>query len=334
MIDQFHDTAFGVLVRQLTAAPELEAFVKGAEFDPVEAETLPDGAFAWPAERRFPIHTPEHAALSNAYVKYAADAGVKVPKEVNAKISEACRMYGVPAKALAVPSMKVASGPPVEPVLPRFNYLPVPTSPRAEDAPRLKKAQAQLLEDITKLPLEERKQAAAILSEKLAAVGVKAATALAQLTGRTVSSTKEAADWTEARAGLLPDGSPEGRAYAGLAKGLRALPPHAVDTAGLQKVADVIAKLDADTGLVKHYDRRLPDAMRTVFNTDKLAEEVVDVDGCACSISKLKSLPKSFWEDLGGKDLARDIEESPESLVDIVKTLPLDLKAQLKVYAK
>lgn len=323
-VDQFSDPAFGTLYRQVKRMPALEDFVKQAAVEPEEAKTLPDSAFAWPSERKFPIHTPEHAALSYAYSKVAS----VLPAEVRSNIVKALEVYEVPESTFAEQEEKVASDND-EFLLPELRLFRVTTPEQC------KYAQEELVAALPKLDLEHRAIACANLVKKADYLKVELRPEVLQLAGLVVSSTKTAMEWLEARAARLPTtDSVHKVAYQTLANALKKGPEEIFDRQGLLKFASAIADLDEQSGLDKHYDRRLPDALRTVFNTEKVAGQSVDLGGTFVPLKKIAALPASFWEDLGGKELSDEV--APGGTVDqsklatIVDTLPLDLKIVLK----
>ena len=327
VVDQNSDTAFGVLYRQITRMPALETFLKQASIEPEEAHTLAKTAFAWPDERKFPIHTPAQAALSYAYAKTAEH----LPSGVMSRITQALEVFAVPETTFTEQTEKIAADDVY--VLPEFKYLPVHTEIQ------VKMAQDQLVRELSKLDLEHRATACANLVKRADELKVALRPEIMKLAGLVVSSTKYAREWIEARAAKLPaDDVLHKTAYLSLADGLGSMPEEVSDRAGLLKLAATVAHLDEKTGLDKHYDRRLPDALQTVFNTDKLASASVDLGGRHVSIAKLAQLPASFWEDLGGKELSDEI--APGGVVDqsklatIVDTLPLDLKTILRAQCR
>jgi hypothetical protein len=312
--------------------PALEDFVKQAEIDADQQDSLPDSAYAWPAMRKFPIHSAPHAAMSYAYSKVASS----LPLEVHANIKKALEVYEIPADVFTEHEEKVAAFDP-DPdtyLLPDLKLFPV-TTPQ-----QCKRAQEDLVaESLTKLALEYRAVACANLVKKADALNVPLVPTVLQLAGLTVSDTKTASDWLEARVDRLPaDDTVHRLAYSTLAQGLRDGPSERADRPGLLKFAAAVADLDEQTHLDKHYDRRLPDALRTVFNTTKLAAQSVDLGGTFVPLTKIARLPASFWEDLGGKELSDEI--APGGVVDqsklatIVETLPLDLKLTLKAQCR
>jgi hypothetical protein len=330
IVDQYSDPAFGTLYRQAARMPALAEFVKEASVDPGDANSLPDTAFAWPSERKFPIHTPEHAALSYAYSKVAS----QLPAGVEENLKKALEVYSVPESTFVEPDEKTASNNTDDDyLLPAHQLFPVQTEVQC------KLAQDRVIESLPKLDLESRAIACANLVKKAAHFNVELRPEIQKLAGLVVSNTKTAQQWLEARAEQLPaTDTTHKTAYLTLAKEFGKQREETADRPGLLKVAAAIAELDEKTGLDRHYDRRLPDALRTVFNTEKVASKSVDLGGTYISVSKLAQLPASFWEDLGGKELGDEI--APGGVVDqsklatVVDTLPLDLKLQLKAHCR
>lgn len=314
IVDQYHDTAYGVLYQRLTQFPDLYEVVKTAELEAGGADTLPASAFAWPDERRFPLHTREQAAISYMYAKTASE----VPGEVRTRLENALRVYGVPMSAFE--TAKVASAP-VEAryALPELQLL---------DLNDLEKTASVFEEQAERLTPELRATAAVALASE----GARTTTKVAQYAGLTTCDTRKAADWIEARAEVADDTYKT--AYRRLAEGMRTQPLEVTDRYGLAKVAAAIDDLDREAGLRKHYDRRLPDPLRTIFNTDKIASETVDVAGHPISVEELSKLSAAFWSDLGGPELAREVAPGgrvdPSKVAMVVETLPLDLKLVLR----
>lgn len=323
VVDQYSDPAFATLVRQLTAYPRLEQYVKEASVSADEADTLPKTAFAWPDERKFPIHTAEHAALSYAYVKAAA----YVPPHVARVVEDALEVYNIPTDVFATPVVKTASHNDADYLLPSLKLWPVKT------AADVKHAETQVSKALTKLDLPHRTEACANLVKKAEQHGVKLSSDIMRSAGMVVSDLGRTRDWVEARASVAPDTFKT--AYLKLAEALKSQGAESKDRDSLMKVAGAIAELDERAGLERYYDRKLPDAVQTVFNTDKLAEEAVDLAGRAVPVSKLAALPPSFWEDLGGPELRAEVAPGGtvvdvSKLATVVETLPLDLKMVLR----
>ena len=328
VIDQFSDPALGILVKHLHEMPALEAFVKTAEMDSNVAAALPNTAFAWPDERKFPIHTPEHAALSYAYT--SKTAGI-VPPFVEDAIKQALEVYGVPESVFE--RVKEAAEEPSAYLLPERRLFAVKT---AED---VEHAQSSLVDQMEKLPLEDRATACSNLVKIAKVTNTTLHPRVMKLAGFVVSDTHKVRTWLEARAEACDTThTSEKVAYQALADGLHRAPAESADREGLIKLASAIAQLDESAGLVRHYDRKLPDPLQTVFNTEKTAAGTIDVDGKLCSLSKLAAMPLSFWEDLGGKEMVDEIAPggvmNNQKLAEVIATLPLDLKRTLKAQAR
>lgn len=324
VVDQYSDPAFATLYRQVTAYPRLEEYIKEASLDAGEAVALPKTAFAWPDERKFPMHTAAHAAMSYAYVKAAAH----VPAHVVGALENALTAYDIPADVFASPVTKVAADNDTDYLVPALKLWSVKT---ASDVSRVER---QVVAALTKLDLEHRTVACTNLVKKAAEHGVPVSLDIQRSAGLVVSDLGRARDWVEARAGAV-DSETFKTAYLKLAEGLKHQGAESKDRDGLLKIAGAIAELDERSGLDRHYDRKLPDAVQTVFNTTKLASEVVDLAGKSVPVSKLAALPPSFWEDLGGPDLRAEVAPGGtvvdvSKLATVVDTLPLDLKLILR----
>jgi hypothetical protein len=321
-IDQFNDAAFGLLIKQAERMPAFGEFVKQADIESGERETLPATAFAWPEERRFPIHTDKHAALSYAY----SLAQPEVPVHVVTRIKEALEVYSVPFTTYEVVTSKVAAE--ENPwLLPDLKLFPVRTK---ED---VKTAEFRLINGISKLDLEHRATACSNLVKKAQELGAELHPATLQFAGMVVSSTKFAAEWIDVRANQTKDTAIK-QAYAKLASEFRKQGSEVKDRDQLIKLASVIAELDEKAGFTKHYDRKMPDPLLTIFNTSKEAASSVDVNGTMIPLSKLASLGAPFWQDLGGKELSDEIYPGgvcdPAKLAQVIPTLPLDLQVILQ----
>lgn len=322
-IDQYNDPAFGMLIKQAERMPAFGDFVKEADIESGERNTLPDSAFAWPEEKRFPLHTDKHAALSFAYAKVQP----RVPPHVMQRIKEALDVYGVQNEIFAETGVKQAAFSDDAWLLPDLKLYPV------LEASDVKVAELRVLNDIPKMDLDHRAIACTNLVKKAQEFGVQLHPETLKFAGMVVSSTKFASEWLEARSTAAPTSALK-EAYAKLASEMRKQGEEIKDREKLVKVAAVIAELDEKAGFVKHYDRKMPDAIRTVFNTVKEAATSVDVAGRVISLAKLAALPASFWEDLGGMELSREVapggKVDSSKLAAVVDSLPLDLKLIIK----
>jgi hypothetical protein len=316
--DQFHDPAHARLRHLLVENPEAAEFLKEASIEDT-APPLPPGAYAWPERQLFPVHTPEHAALSALYAKEASD----VPERVRLKIADACDAHEVPPAISAPPRTKVASVNPQECIFPETGLYPVTTPSQ------VKTAEMRLLGQITKLSATTRAEAFARLAKAAEFHAVKLTPSSYQLAGKTACDTHMLSDHLRARADATRDPALRAK-FASLAEAVSS------DGASLRaeptriKVAATIARLDRDAGFDKTYDKQFLDPMQTVHNTTKVASEAVEMGGRAFSPDDFARIPASLYSDALGPDILSAI--APGGNVDakqasmVLATLPADLK--------
>lgn len=319
--DQYHDPSFTFLYHILNENPEARDFVKSASLNIEDESTLPSSAFAWPERRLFPIDTAENTVLSSLYRSKCA----AVPVEVDEALNKAQAIYGVKEmldKAAEQQKTAEAQRPP-EPetwLLPRIKRLRVKT---AED---VKIAEEKLLEQYPRLNIQDRAEGFINLVKVARDMGVPLKPTTHRMAGMTVCTSKTAQDWIEARAAACQEPLFQ-TAYDKLASAFANKGEFITDRDELISAANALAQLDKQAGLDHHYDKRLPDPIRTIFNTEKIAEETIDMAGRQISLSKLAAMPSTFWEDVVGKDVAPEItEKQGAELRQILDTLPLDLK--------
>jgi hypothetical protein len=327
--DQYNDPSYTMLFHLLEHRTEVADFVKHAEMDSSMADQLPATAFAWPERRLLPINSAENTVLSSLYREKIA----AVPAEVDELLKTAQTVYGV--KDLLARSQEQEKNaqeavPAEEPVymLPRLGRLRVKT---AED---VTVAEGLLLEQYPRLSIEDRAEGFINLVKTARDKGVKLQPKTHQMAGMTVCTTKVAMDFIEARrcATKVPLFQ---QAYEKLAASFRGKGEFMQDRDELVKVADALARIDTMADIRHRYDKSLPDPIQTVFNTTKLAEEMVNISGRSIPMSKLAAMPLTFWEDVVGPDLAQEVSDGSGGvdamkLGQIVPTLPLDLQIILK----
>ena len=329
--DQFHDPAYGTLYHLLQDRPVVAEFVKHAEMDASLADRLPDTAFAWPERRLFPIDSPESTVFSSLYREKIA----AVPAEVDEILGKAQDLYGVKplldeARSQAQRAQQVKTAAIVDDavyLLPRHNRL------RVKTAADVKVAEKLLLEQYPRLGIEDRAEGFINLVKVARDKNVALEPATHRMAGMTVCTTKTAMDFIEARRIATKEPLFQ-QAYEKLASAFKGRGEFIHDRDELITVADTLAKLDKEAGIDPLYDKKIPDPIRTVFNTDKLAEEMVDLAGREVALSKLAALPSSFWGDVIGSDMLKDVTTGGRidgvKLSQVVPTLPLDLKLILK----
>ena len=330
--DQYHDPAYGTLYHLLQDRPVVAAFIKHAELDNDKAETLPDTAFAWPARRLFPIDTAENTVLSSLYREKVA----AVPADVDELLKQAQEVYGVKpvleaARLQAQQAQQVKTAAAQDDavyLLPRLKRL------RVKTAADVKVAEKLLLEQYPRLNLEDRAEGFINLVKIARDQNVTLEPETHRMAGMTVCTTKVAMDLIESRRMATKQPLFQ-QAYEKLANAIQQTGRAFIhDRDELVTLADTVAKIDKEAGLDQLYDKKIVDPIRTIFNTDKLAEEMVDLAGREVALSKLAALPSTFWEDVIGKDILKDVTTGGRidgvKLGQVVPTLPLDLKLILK----
>lgn len=325
VIDQSCDAGFATLRTLVEKYPTLRTFAKTANLDSSEFEKLSADSFAWPAERKFPIHTPQHTALSVGYCKLASDS---VPKGVTSTLTKAAEIHGVtPDVFEEAQTEKVAS--PVNYLLPerqRFRVGAAEDVRLAEDVYRMKYAQ---------LSIEDRAEAGNNLVKYAEQYEVTLHPSTKKLAGLTMTSTTIFKDWMGARAEAAAQAkSPLASAFQKVAEAYTDVETFISERHDQLRLASVISQLDKEAGLTQHYGRKLPTPIETVFNTDVPHDAFMKVGSSLANKAMLQSLPLSFWEDALGADVAKEIAPdgnvNMETLEQIIPTLPADLKASLE----
>lgn len=207
--------------------------------------------------------------------------------------------------------------------LPKEKRLPL------DSGPQIKLAEHVLCRDYTKLPLEKRADAFSKLVQQARRHDVELNDLTLKMAGMTISSTAVLRDWLEARAAASEGKVSE--AFDKMAEGLLTAPPYIQDRKDLVKVAATIDELDRKAGLDQYYDRKLPDPLQTVFNTNKLAALMVDLGGQQVDVAELMQLPPDTWDQLGVPELSEVVQSGDEATFkQIFDTLPLDIKMTLQ----
>lgn len=322
VIDQFSDPTCRHLHKVFNAFPETEYLIKNASIDTEENEKRADHAFAWPAQRLFPIDSPEQASLSRLYME-----GQAVPEHVKAACEKALSIYGIEMPIRTEKTAAAAEPDPGEYLLPEQRRF------RVRSGDDVKLATDALLRNRRHMNIPERAMAAMNLVKKALHHQVSVPDRVLKMAGYTMSEMNPLADWLEARAERTED---EGikTAYLKLAESVRQRPEK---TSGerdeLVKFADAVSELDVAAGLDKLYDKKIPDPLETVFNTTKIADEMLVLAGRQVPLSQLLAIDPNSYRDAFGEDVAEEFideeEIDPEQLRIILPTVPYDLQQVL-----
>jgi hypothetical protein len=330
--DLYTDPGHALLSHLLSRHPGAGDLIKGAQFED-RRDQIPDTAYAWPARALFPVHSPAHAVVSYLYAKHGAEqtkvaaAGRTVPlvpSQVIAEIEEALDAYGVDRSKLAAVEEKVAELREEDCLFSETKAYPV------RNAGEIKIAEARLLEQVRKLRPETRVEAFGKLAAAAEVHGVELQPQSYRWAGRASTDPDTLAAALEVRASLTSDPEAKesfGKLAAAVLEDRRSLRHHATRV----KIASAINDLDARAGLAKHYDRRIPDPVASVFNAEKIAEGAVDLGGAFVQPMHLERLPNSFYSDALGSDVLREIAPGGrldvQKVAEVVNTLPADMKA-------
>jgi len=313
-IDLYHDTAHATLGRLIQSHPGSTEMLKTAEFED-DPSAIPDGAFAWGAERMFPVHTPEHAIVSALYVREQP----QVPSHVRAKIAEALEAYGVPEEVMRPHEVKVAADP-QDFLFPETGTYPV-RSPE-----EVKTAEQRMMEEAWKLPLEERVK----VFNKLASAAERHGVTLkpvAQGWGLAAYSAPEKVLEAVIGRTQIVKSAEDRVPYETISEVIRKDPFSLRDYNARVKLASTLMTLDKKAGIEGTWNRKVPDPILSVFNRPaKVGARMVVLGSESYAIEQLAGLPASFWADAVGPEMVSEIapggQVNPDTLSDILPTLP------------
>lgn len=326
IIDQTSDPGLSRLRVLIKEYPGLMEFAKTAEFDPEGFANLPSSSFAWPGARRFPVHTPEHTALSVAYTKVA---GAQLPSDVVVNLVKAAAVHAVDPKIFA--TEKVAAA------FPDSDYLiPDKRRYRVKTAKDVELAESVFFEKFAQMTIEDRTQMAQGLIRVAEQHNVDLHPSTYKLACVTITSTQLFKDWMGAReaAATKVGQLAVAGAFAKLGQAFSNTEPFLTDRPSQVKLASVVSELDQQAGLTGMYDTTLLDPLRTVFNTEHRPQNFTKVGSALQNKTLLASLPVTFWQDALGDEITREIAPNgqldPMALDQILPTLPQDMKNTLE----
>jgi hypothetical protein len=322
VVDQFSDPVMAHLVRRVSDRPKLAAAIQDIDVNREEYDKLPNTAFAWSEKRAFPIHSREHAMLSRIY----SEGIPNFPAHATRVIKEACEVYGIDDSLFARTKVAAAPEPADHFLLPDIRRL------RVTEAGHVKEAEEKLRTEGQKLSIPHRALASRRLVEKAAFFGVGVRDEIRKMAGMTVTERQPLVDWLEARREAAPIEHKDG--YQKLANAAKKLPAEMRDRAQQIKLAEAIGEMDTLAGLDRYYDRKLPDPLMTVFNSNKVAGQGVTLAGRFMPIERVASYPSTFYSDILGSDIVREASDAtghmdPMRLAQVLETLPVDMQRML-----
>lgn len=309
-MDQQRDITQKTLYQILQERPGIEPLIKHASVG-VSLDSLPNSAFADDIGRNYPIDNPANAAMSLAYATKTAN----LEDRVSRRLGDAAEIYGI----LLPPQQqeKIAYAVPRY-LLPKQKKFGIKT---ASDVPKAEKA---LLRVSTKLSTEDLATAATVLVKAARDSDLNVDPKVMQWAGLAQCDTEKTANWLEARE-LACDSN---GAYTKLAAVVRHLSSENTRD-DLTKIASTIGKLDAIYDLQKHYGRRLPNPLETVFSTKTAMEKTITLAGKDIAVKDLMKKGIGFYVDILGKDIAEEISTDGKldesKLVQELPILPADM---------
>jgi hypothetical protein len=312
LIDQSNDQSFRKLAGILRNYGDISEFIKTASIGDA-FDSLPDTAFADQNGRQFPIHSAADATLSYLYASES-----NVPVTIKTAVQEALDAYGV-----TVPVVKTASA-----VEDKFYLIPEEKRWAVSNKETVKLA-AEAIERESNMPVIERVQAAVRLMTKAAELNVSVGVTVEKLAGCVKSDLNITREWLEARS-IACDKPQFAQAYRDMADKLASVKvTESNDRQSLIKLATVIADLDEKANLIAYYGRIIPDAVQSVFNTTKLAQQEVSINGNPIAMSRLLGSPADLYGDIFGEDFENSISNNgdidPDALARELPQMPRDL---------
>lgn len=330
MNDLYHDPAHAVLGDLFTRHPAVFDLVKHAEFEDSQAD-IPGGAFAWPSEKMFPLHTPEHAALSYLYARHARDNGTKtasfqpVPDAVMRELEDALFAYGVDTTVFQPVEVKVAAYEPEQCVFPEKSLYPV------RNAAEAKLAEEALVTQVRKLRPDTRLRAFSKLAELADKYEVELTPASYRWAGRVGTNRNSLAATLFERANLTKVAEAKA-GFSKLAEGVRTSAQRVFSKQGQEKIAKAIAALDTAGGLTGRYDDSIPDPVLAVYNGEPKLASALRIGDREVDAIALQGLPMSFFKDALDPSIESEITSGgrldTQKLGQVLATLPADMGTQ------
>jgi hypothetical protein len=326
MVDQTSDPVLAHLMRRVADRPKLASAAMNIDIDRDALASLPDSAFAWPEKRAFPIHDAGNTLLSRIYREGMAG----VPVYVDNAIKQASEIFGVDESMFEHAKVAAAEESDDNFLLPQHRRL------RVTEPAHVKVAEEKLRNEGKNLSVVSRALAASRLVEKAAFFGTDVRLDVYKMAGMTVTDTRTLLDWIEARCEAAAPTHKAG--YQKLAAAVHAHPSQLADRNVQIKIAETIQELDEMAGLSRHYGRKLPDPMATVFNTEKRANWTmgngVTLAGRFMPMERLAAYDANFYSDVLGPDIVREASDAggaidTSKLATILETLPVDMQRAL-----
>lgn len=323
IIDQFSDPSFKPVIRIINENPQVKELTKHASLDYDERDSLPDYAFAWPEERLFRIDSRDNAVLSKLFIEKQASY---IPAEVKQRCDTVLQeIYGVNPNEIKLVE-KTANTAVTKYVYPEEKKLPIRTK---QD---YKVACETLSQNLRRMPLRARTYTAMRLVKLGSELDESPPDWALQYSGISLCDRGQLQEAIEMRISAAPNSQLK-YAYDRLLDGVSQLPSFYNDFDDLVKFASVLEQLDQIAGFDTFYSRALPDPMISVFNTAKIASDLITLAGVQVPLEALLRVPVDVYAQIFGEELIPEITTNgkldPEKLMQVLPTMPVDL---LKIF--
>ena len=320
MIDQNNDVTFSTLRNIIDTYPDVLEYVKTASVGESYRANLPLDSFADKYNRRFPLASKQDAVLSKAYATKVAN----LAPEIMANIDTALEMYEVPSSIFQKTKVASTAEESKKYLLEEQQKLPIDSNTN------IKLAEQQLFYNKAKLKPSTLNKAASVLIKEAYSRGENVSTQTLKYAGLVQSDTEYLTRWIEARAASTNNKAAKS-AFDKLASVTKAF-DSSVSRDELIKLSNTIEQLDTLGDLTKHYNKSLPDAISTVFNTKIAMQPMVDL-GKQVPLTSLLAVDPAVYGDILGSDIVEEISSNgeivPDALASILETLPKDMKDSL-----
>jgi len=240
------------------------------------------------------------------------DKQASIPDSVKVQCDKALEIYGVNLDL----TVKTAAAP----------------SPRGRSSTEIKQTADALVANNRVIGTEEKAKLAGALVKEAVNMGVTLPSLVLKAAGTTMTNSARLKDWIEARKEATEDPLMK-EAFEKLAQVVSTQPGLIGERNELLKLADVIAELDVAAGLERYYGKRLPDPLESVFNTEKIADDMIDLAGRQVPLQEMLQIDPEVYKDVFGENVSEEFitgeEIDPGMLKVILATVPLDLQRAL-----
>ena len=325
IFDVYGDSSLRGLTSILKDNPEHYDSVRGAQIGTEDRDTLPESAFAYPEEKRYPINSKEMAMLSSLYRNYfkPEDQGMQVPPYVDENLEKAAYLYDfeVPKQILKKTAAVIGYS--------KEDYL----LPEEKKFPVTNIKEASMVQDIivnssNLMGYNHLAQACSRLITKMAEykVDVKDINPIIYKYAGLTKSNKDILDASiEARSHYSKNEYKE--SYDKLATLVQGMD---YNRDNLVKIAATLEYVDAKAGLRNLYDKKILNPIDSVFNTNKLVrEKSASYDAMFTPEHAERVTPDQIGNLLGG-DVLDEIGQhegniDKERMLQVINSLPTDM---------